>query len=38
VQLGHGDLPTSPVVIAMVEAELRRTPPTVPDASVCASH
>jgi triacylglycerol lipase len=38
VQLGHGDLPTSPVVIAMVEAELRRTPPAVPDASVCASH
>jgi triacylglycerol esterase/lipase EstA (alpha/beta hydrolase family) len=37
VRLGHGDLPTSPVVIAMVEAELRRTPPAVPDPSVCAS-
>jgi triacylglycerol lipase len=33
----HGDLPSDPAVIAMVMAELRRTPPTVPPVSACAS-
>jgi triacylglycerol lipase len=32
----HGELPESPVVIAMVEAELRRTPPALPGRAVCA--
>ncbi len=32
----HGQLPTDPAVIAMVLAELRRTPPAVPSASVCS--
>jgi triacylglycerol esterase/lipase EstA (alpha/beta hydrolase family) len=35
VHLTHGQLPSSPVVIAMVEAELRRTPPVVPGPEVC---
>jgi len=34
-QVSHGDLPESPVVIAMVEAQLRRTPPAVPGSQVC---
>ncbi|MGA8248499.1 MAG: hypothetical protein WB797_16455, partial [Nocardioides sp.] len=33
----HGQLPNDPAVIAMVLGELRRTPPTVPPASVCSS-
>ena len=33
--LTHGDLPSDPTVIAIVAAELRRTPPAVPDPSVC---
>jgi len=37
VRVTHSDLPSNPVVIAMVEAELRRTPPAVPPASVCVS-
>jgi triacylglycerol lipase len=37
VQATHGDLPTSPVVIAMVLAELGRTPPTLPGSEVCVS-
>jgi triacylglycerol esterase/lipase EstA (alpha/beta hydrolase family) len=35
VHVSHGQLPESPVVIAMVEAELRRTPPALPSSSVC---
>ena len=31
----HGQLPASPVVIAMVEAQLGRTPPVLPDRTVC---
>lgn len=31
----HGQLPESPVVIAMVEDQLRRTPPALPDRTVC---
>ena len=31
----HGQLPESPVVIAMVEAQLGRTPPVLPDRTVC---
>lgn len=34
-QVSHGQLPESPVVIAMVEAQLRRTAPAVPGAEVC---
>jgi triacylglycerol esterase/lipase EstA (alpha/beta hydrolase family) len=37
VRVTHGQLPVSPVVIAMVEAQLRRTPPAVPGEQVCAS-
>ena len=37
VRVSHGQLPESPVVIAMVEDQLRRTPPTLPDAEVCVS-
>ena len=33
--VSHGELPVSPVVIAMVEAQLRRTAPAVPDRGVC---
>jgi triacylglycerol lipase len=32
----HGELPTDPAVIAMVLAELARTPPVVPPSSVCS--
>jgi triacylglycerol esterase/lipase EstA (alpha/beta hydrolase family) len=35
VQVSHGQLPESPVVIAMVVAQLRRAPPSVPDPHVC---
>lgn len=35
VQVSHGQLPVSPVVIAMVEAQLRRTSPVVPGRQVC---
>jgi triacylglycerol lipase len=34
-QVAHAQLPESPLVIAMVEAELRRTPPALPGPSVC---
>lgn len=34
-QVSHGQLPSDPAVIAMVEAELGRGTPTVPAASVC---
>jgi triacylglycerol lipase len=34
-RVSHGELPESPVVIAMVEAQLRRTSPTVPGTEVC---
>jgi triacylglycerol esterase/lipase EstA (alpha/beta hydrolase family) len=37
VHLTHGDLPISPVVLAMVRHELARTPPSVPGAKVCVS-
>jgi triacylglycerol lipase len=33
----HGQLPENPVVIAMVEAQLRRAAPSVPGAEVCRS-
>jgi triacylglycerol lipase len=33
----HGQLPNDPAVIAMVLGELRRTPPTLPSASVCST-
>jgi len=36
-QVTHGQLPTDPAVMAMVLAELRRTPPTLPPASVCSA-
>ena len=36
-QLTHGELPTDPAVVRMVLAELRRTPPAVPPASVCTA-
>ena len=36
-QVTHGQLPTDPAVMAMVLSELRRTPPTLPPASVCPS-
>jgi triacylglycerol esterase/lipase EstA (alpha/beta hydrolase family) len=36
-QVTHGELPTDPAVMAMVLAELRRTPPSVPPASVCTA-
>ena len=35
VHVTHGQLPSSPVVIAMVEAQLRRSPPAVPGPQVC---
>jgi triacylglycerol lipase len=35
VQVSHGQLPVSPVVIAMVEAQLRRPLPALPDRDVC---
>jgi triacylglycerol lipase len=35
VQVSHGQLPESRVVIAMVEAALRRTPPALPTKAVC---
>jgi triacylglycerol lipase len=34
-QVSHGQLPESPLVIAMVAAQLRRTAPQVPTAQVC---
>jgi triacylglycerol esterase/lipase EstA (alpha/beta hydrolase family) len=37
VQVTHGQLPVNPVVIAMVEAQLRRTAPAVPSKEVCVS-
>lgn len=36
-QVTHGQLPTDPAVMAMVVAELRRTPPALPPSSVCAA-
>jgi triacylglycerol lipase len=36
-QVTHGELPTDPAVVAMVLAELRRTPPATPPASVCVA-
>ena len=36
-QVSHGQLPTDPAVIAMVLGELRRTPPSIPSASVCST-
>ena len=33
----HGQLPEDPAVVAMVLAELARTPPVVPPSSVCAA-
>jgi triacylglycerol esterase/lipase EstA (alpha/beta hydrolase family) len=36
-QVTHGQLPTDPAVMAMVLAELRRTPPAAPPPSVCAA-
>ncbi len=36
-QVTHGQLPTDPAVMAMVLAELQRTPPVVPPRSVCAA-
>jgi triacylglycerol lipase len=35
-EVSHGQLPESPVVIAMVEAQLRRSAPALPSAAVCA--
>jgi triacylglycerol lipase len=35
-EVSHGQLPVSPVVIAMVEAQLRRSAPALPTAAVCA--
>lgn len=35
VEVSHGQLPVSPVVIAMVAAQLRRTMPSVPGRDVC---
>jgi hypothetical protein len=35
VHLTHEQLPSSPVVIAMVEAELQRTLPALPGHAVC---
>jgi triacylglycerol esterase/lipase EstA (alpha/beta hydrolase family) len=35
VRVSHGQLPASPVVIAMVEAQLRRAAPSVPGSEVC---
>jgi triacylglycerol esterase/lipase EstA (alpha/beta hydrolase family) len=34
-QISHGELPESPMVIAMVAAQLRRTAPAVPGRAVC---
>jgi triacylglycerol lipase len=34
-RVSHGQLPVSPVVIAMVESQLRRTPPAVPGRQLC---
>ena len=36
-QVTHGQLPTDPAVMAMVLAELRRTPPALPPTSVCTA-
>jgi triacylglycerol esterase/lipase EstA (alpha/beta hydrolase family) len=36
-QVSHGELPTSRIVIAMVRAELARTPPSLPGPGVCVS-
>jgi triacylglycerol lipase len=36
-QVSHGQLPTDPAVIAMVEAELGRNAPVVPGTGVCAT-
>ncbi len=36
-QVSHGQLPTDPAVMAMVLAELRRTPPVVPSDDVCGA-
>jgi triacylglycerol esterase/lipase EstA (alpha/beta hydrolase family) len=35
VEVTHGQLPQSRVVIAMVEDQLRRSPPALPDPTVC---
>jgi triacylglycerol lipase len=37
LHVSHGELPESPAVIAMVEAELGRTRPALPDRRVCGS-
>jgi triacylglycerol esterase/lipase EstA (alpha/beta hydrolase family) len=37
VEVSHGQLPESRVVIAMVEDQLRRTPPVLPGPEVCAA-
>lgn len=36
-QVTHGQLPTDPAVVAMVLAELTRSPPVVPSPAVCAA-
>jgi triacylglycerol lipase len=36
-QVTHGQLPMDPAVMAMVLAELRRTPPALPPATVCSA-
>jgi triacylglycerol lipase len=36
VSVTHGQLPTNPIVIRMVEAQLRRTPPALPTKAVCS--
>jgi triacylglycerol esterase/lipase EstA (alpha/beta hydrolase family) len=36
IEVSHGQLPESPVVIAIVEAQLRRTAPAVPGSAVCS--
>ena len=36
-RIAHGQLPESPMVIAMVAAQLRRTAPAVPGRDVCAA-
>ena len=35
VEVSHGELPRTPMVIAMVEAQLRRTAPALPGDDVC---
>jgi triacylglycerol esterase/lipase EstA (alpha/beta hydrolase family) len=35
MHVSHDQLPADPVVVAMVEAELRRSPPAVPGPAVC---